>query len=145
MAQVEINPSDMKTTVALDGGKYGANQEFPAEVKINVFEYPSKRNPGYDKDGTEGPYAFFIVSILTATGDQGFARIFVNDLSRLKSMLAAANVPFSDDGNGGIGFDTDDVAPREIGGIEVKAKREYTNAEGQPAAVTGDILRLFAA
>jgi len=145
MPTITITPEEMPDrNYALEGGKYGRGLDTDAEVKIIDFQYPALQNPGYDKDGTQGPWALFNFSILLASGEQGFSRMYINNLVKLAGLLTTAGVPVAGE-NGNVSFDPEEVAPREVGGIEVKPRRDFTRQDGTEGSASGDTTRIYAA
>ena len=93
MPIIEISPQDMPSAVALEGGAYGPGQANPAEVKLAKFSYNElAANPGYDRDGEQGPWAKLLFIVILPSGEQGFTQLFVNDLGVLASHLTNAGV-----------------------------------------------------
>ncbi len=146
MPIVNVNPEDMKKPVeAIDGGQYGPGMQNDAELKLIDFEFPAtgKNLPGYDKDGKEGPHAYFSVQINLANGATAFARKHVDVMEYLANDLTALGVNVMNNGDAGISFNDEEVVGSPIGGIELKDKRPDKNDKDK--WYTGDIKRFIAA
>jgi len=61
MALVQFDPSLKDDFPYLTEGQWGPGCDVEASCTITSYEFPTSDNPGYDKDGTEGPYALFNV------------------------------------------------------------------------------------
>ena len=126
------------TRKVLEGGVYGQGLDHEADVELVTFEWPAETNPGFDKDGKQGPWALFVARVVDAEGNQHFPKKYVAGPG-LARTLTAIGVAFESRAEGGFDFDDEDVAGRKIRGIEVKAPREYNDT-----MYTGDISAFIA-
>ena len=143
MSIVEIKPGDMKQFTVLEGGQYGSGLQHEADVELTKFQFPAteKNLPGYDKEGKEGPHAYFLVRTVLPNGKDALSRCHIDNMDKLKLALAAIGVEVADTPDGGIAFDGDDVAPRKLGGVEVKDAREGKDG----VMYNGDVIRFLGA
>ncbi len=143
MPIVNIQPSDMREFVTLEGGQYGSGLANDCDVELTTFEFPATgRNlPGYDKEGKKGPHAFFLVRVVLPTGQDTLVRCHIDNMKKLKVALVAVGVEVAASGSDGIAFDTEDVAPRKLAGVEVKDPREGPNG----TMYNGDVIRFIGA
>ena len=131
MSVVTINPDASKRPVLENAGVYGPGMEHEADVRLDTFECPADRMPGYDRDGERGPYAYFSFRVIT----EQTGMIFFNHWepigsftgSKLTQMLEGLGVGIEGDGNGSLQFDSEGVAPRDVAGIQVSAARNGYN------------------
>lgn len=129
MAIVNIKPVAEDRPV-LEGGQYGPGLQNDAHVELTAFEFPDEngmldRMPAYDRDGEKGPYVRFNVRVdLANGGGTRFVEEWRTFTNRLKNDLRNCGVEVQDKPDGSFDFDPQQVAPRELGGIEVKAPRQ---------------------
>jgi len=128
MSTVTIKPKADNRPV-LEGGQYGPGLQYDAKVELTEFEAPGpdgmlERMPGYDKDGTkdEAPYYRFNVKV-EYNGSTYFVTDWRSATNRLKNDLRNCGVEVIDQADGTFTFDDTQVAPRDLGGFEVKAPR----------------------
>ena len=119
MSMINIGPNQGARPV-LDAGMYGSGLENEAEVSLFDFEAGCDP-PGWDKEGKEGPYFKFSFRVVDPEGTTYFPNCTVNFGKKVKTMLADAGVTVTENPDGGFVFDESEVAPRPVGGIEVKA------------------------
>jgi len=132
----------MKTRLVLPGGQYGPGLPNDADVEVIGFDYPAEgRNlPAYDRENKEGPYAYFLIRITLPDGQSTLVNHVTNDLNTFGKLLTAMGVEVAQTPEGGIAFDSDDVAPRKLGGIELKEPREAKDGN----TYTGNVVRFIA-
>jgi hypothetical protein len=144
MAIVNIGASDMKRFTTLPGGQFGPGLQYDADVELTQFQYPAaeKNLPGYDRSNERGPYGFFLFRITLPDGDSALVRMHTDNLDKMRAVLTGAGVEIAvhDDGVG-FGFDPDQVAPRKVGGVEIKEPREGNDGN----TYTGDVIRVIGA
>jgi hypothetical protein len=127
-------------------GQYGQGLQHEADVELARFECPAEdRLPAFDRDNERGPYAYFGITVTRPDGTKVFydhwEEVGEGTGSRLREHLANAGAPISE-GEDDFNFDPADVAPRKLGGIEVKDPR--SNKEGT-RLFSGGLVRIIGA
>jgi hypothetical protein len=134
MAIVEISQENSPETPYLKGGQYGPGLENEADVELWRFEFPAveracpfkKEQAWILENPTKHAHAYFGFSVVTRDGNKHYVDRWVrNDRKRLRKALLEVGATVADGANGSIQFDTDDVAPRKLGGLEMGEAREY--------------------
>ena len=105
---------------------------FPPELM--EFESPKAesgsemldRMPAFDREGERGPYYRFNFQLTLAEGGKRFVTEWVDSSRKLKAWLQALGVPLQEQGDA-FAFDDEDVAPRKVGGLDIKPPRQDKN------------------
>jgi len=152
MAIVRVKPTNDPTPYIRDGGQYGPGLQHEADVELLEFESPKAesgpdmldRMPAFDREGTKGDlYYRFNFQIVTDNGAKYFVTEWVTSTRKLEKWLQALGVPVAKDDEGYLQFDDQDVAPRKVGGIDIKPPRQDKNDPDR--FYTGGIRQLIGA
>ena len=132
----------------LEAGQYGPGLQNEATVELTEFEAPNgdgllDRMPGFDRDGERGPYYRFNVKVTLASGGTQWVTDWRKPTNQFKSDLRNCGVDVADNADGTFAFDPETVAPRELGGVEVKAPRQDKNDDTKrwPGNIKGFIAK----
>ena len=145
MGIVHIDPTVLEYPV-LQEGIYGPGLDNEADVELSGFECPAEEKmPAYDPEGERGPYAFFGFKVKTAEGKLFFVdhwtKIGTGSGPEVSNFLECAKVDKAEDGQGGFDFDTSDVAPRKVNGVQMAAPTTSKNTgakyNGRVKAIIG--------
>ena len=131
MAIIEISTEEAQRPYLM-GGEYGSGLTHEADVELWKFEYPAvertcpftKERAWKDEDPENRHHAYFGITVVTPNGDKHYLDIWKRGSQLKKTLLQCGVVPTSLPG-GGFQFDSEDVAPRKLGGVRMGDPREF--------------------
>ena len=69
MARVQIDPAIEQRAILPVAGKYGHGHDVECDCELSRFEWPAKeRMPAFDREGNDGPYAYFGMRLTLGAG-----------------------------------------------------------------------------
>lgn len=144
MAIVNVNPRDEKRPMLEQAGQYGPGLQYPADVELTRFDSPNAEGlldfmPAYDREGNDGPYWHLNIKVTLTNGRVVFVRNWQRS-RQLRKTLDVMGIPVTDNPDGTYSFDDAQVAPRKLGGVDVKAPREAPDGRqfaGEVKAIIG--------